>query len=189
MHLRRSPGELLQSLQLATILGLTRALGRFGSASASCGWNRWSRFPSHKWSSSNDMKVGEEEIASMAKLETEANTAAEEVLKLSEKLVSEDNAAESQTVHEAFMRVRKFAPEGPGDVLSSWYRQYGELVGWKLSESERLELQSLRPSATSVRPRCPRALRHPAPRTPRTLLACPKPAHSLAGKTTAAGPA
>lgn len=89
----------------------------------------------------NDMKVGEEEIASMAKLETEANTAAEEVLKLSEKLVSEDNAAESQTVHEAFMRVRKFAPEGPGTsqlVVSP----IGELVGWKLSESERLELQS-----------------------------------------------
>jgi hypothetical protein len=89
----------------------------------------------------NDIKVGEEEIASMAKLETEANTAAEEVLKLSEKLVSEDNAAESQTVREAFMRVRKFAPEGPGTsqlVVSP----IGELVGWKLPESERLELQS-----------------------------------------------
>jgi len=84
---------------------------------------------------------GEDELKALAELETKTTAAAEEVLRLSSRLIEDDNDEDSQTVQDALARVRKFAAGGVGTgqtVMSP----IGETIGWTLPELERLELQS-----------------------------------------------
>ena len=135
----------------------------------------------------NDMKVGEEEIASMAKTGDGGKYS---------------RRRGSQTVREAGVRgQRSREPDGARGLyagcaslhqrargrLSSWYRQSESWSGGSCrrasaSSSNRASFRHLCPSSV------PRALRHPAPRTPHPA-GLPKAGALACGETTAAGPA
>mmetsp|Transcript_4009 Transcript_4009/g.9657 ORF Transcript_4009/g.9657 Transcript_4009/m.9657 type:complete len:337 (-) Transcript_4009:326-1336(-) len=81
-----------------------------------------------------------DDVSGMPDLESKTLKAIEEVLSLSAKLIKEGKVEEAAAVREAFERIQRFAPGGPG----TFQEVMGPLgpIGWKLGERERLELSS-----------------------------------------------